>query len=558
MGRGRRGAGSTAGGALPEAEAVPLRVTEAGEASRRPHGDRSELDDPTVRDEPRQALLKARFVEVEDEERLAVDELARGQEPAGDRRLRDGGRVETQVGSSRPGGARRGPTERLAEEAGGALQIARRDLEMTDRQPHRGPNLSHAGPGADVALPGGFSIATDPATGLASWSPATLGELVAHLAGPGATGLAAIPDDALLAAWSETVERFRDPEGDERQALAEGLAARTGLSPRGLAAALETMLAGVARQPAARLLARAAPLVAPSPALVVLAGNLPALGLQPLLPALALRRPVLLKSPTAEPLFLPAFVRTLAARLPALGDGIAVACWRGGDAALEAPVLAAVGRVLAYGDAPALADLERRAPGKVIGHGPKASLALVGVDADLAAAAAGLARDVALFDQRGCLSVHAVYCAAPAEELAARLADALRRLAAELPPGAPSLAASAAVRQLREEAALRGLAMPPLDFALGTVVVEPRPDFRPSPGMRTVRVHPVGGLSAAVAALAPWRELLQGVSLAGAEAWAQRDGLTALGVSRVAAPGELQSVDAAWANGGIDPLVALS
>ena len=44
----------------------------------------------------------------------------------------------------------------------------------------------------------------------------------------------------------------------------------------------------------------------------------------------------------------------------------------------------------------------------------------------------------------------------------------------------------------------------------------------------------------------------------GEEAWSLEPRLRDLGISRCAAPGELQSPDAAWHNGGIDPLAALA
>jgi acyl-CoA reductase-like NAD-dependent aldehyde dehydrogenase len=296
--------------------------------------------------------------------------------------------------------------------------------------------------------------------------------------------------------------------------------------------------------------------------LVLLASNLPALALQPLLPILALGRPAIVKSARAEPLFAPAFVTGLARREAACGAALAALTWRGGDAELEAPLLAAAGRVIAYGGAAAMADLERRAGGKLLAYGPKVSLAVVGPGADPRRTAAGLARDVALFDQRGCLSVVAVYCAAGMEEeLAGELAAALADRAAAWPPGPPALASTSAVRQARDEAAMRDLLCHELGVAEGTVIVEPRPALRPAPGLRTVRVHPLGDLSALAAVLAPWRDRLQGVALAGLgeplDSDLRRD-LHALGVSRFAPPGDLQTPDACWHNGGIDPLRALA
>lgn len=187
---------------------------------------------------------------------------------------------------------------------------------------------------------------------------------------------------------------------------------------------------------------------------------------------------------------------------------------------------------------------------------------MVGADADPESVAAGLARDVALFDQRGCLSVVAVYTTGDARELARQLQEALARQARRWPPGRPEPAAAAAVQQLRLAAEMRGEAMgPETPLAAGTVIVEPAPEFRPTPGLRTVRIHPLADFAGLPSLLAPWRGRLQGAAmagLAGDEARRLGAGLTALGISRIAAPGDLQSPDASWHNGGIDPLRALA
>lgn len=380
----------------------------------------------------------------------------------------------------------------------------------------------------------------------------------------------------LAAAWVQTVEAFRDPASPERRALDPSLAAAVRLSPQGLQAGLEAVLGGVAGERAAEAVAagaarRAAALrdVSPSdaarpPVLVVLAGNIPGLAVQPLLPALALGRRVVLKSSSAEPWFAPAFVAALARREPALGEAVTALAWRGGDEAVEAPLLAACDPVLAYGDAPAIADLRQRAAGRVIAYGPKTSVAVVGPEAGPAAVAAGLARDVALFDQRGCLSIAAVYVSgaeARAEAVAAALAAELARLAALWPPGAATAGELAAVRHARDEATMAGARLLPLAPAAGTVVLDPRPAFRPTPGRRTVRVHPLADPAALAALLAPWSGRLQGVALAGFPAAAEaglRAALAPLGVSRFAPPGRLQHPDVRWHNGGVDPLEALA
>ena len=391
----------------------------------------------------------------------------------------------------------------------------------------------------------------------ACWAPEAMARLVAELQ-RGAYALQQIPPQDLVRAWGDTVDAFLDPDSPEREPLAGPLAQLCRLSPEGLSAGLEAVLGGVRRSHAAPLVEEAEVVPAEvGPVLVVLASNLPALAVQSLLPALALRRPVLLKSPSGEPLFAPAFLAALAQREPRLAGGMAAVTWPGGERRLEAPVLANVGTVVAYGENRTLEDLARRAPGKVVGYGPKTSLAVLGADVSPEAAAEGLARDVALFDQRGCLSVNAVYTAGDPLELAEELWHALLDLSWLMPAGLTDAATLAAVQQARLEGEMRGLAQPEMPVASGTILVDPEVAFRPSPGLRTVRIHPLEDLARLPEVLAPWKGKLQGAALAGEGAWALEAQLARLGVSRFAPPGELQSPDAAWHNGGIHPLAAL-
>lgn len=396
----------------------------------------------------------------------------------------------------------------------------------------------------------------------ARWTPAALAAVVERLETDGRSVLAAVSPEHRLDAWCDAIERFRDPASAESEALRPALTRFCGLSAPGLDAALEAVLGGVARRSATRLFRQAAGLQrsaggAAGFVAVILAGNLPALAVQPLLPALALGRPVLLKSPSEEPLFAPAFVRALVRRAPELEGAVAVATWRGGTTEIEAPVLERAETTLVYGDEQAVASVARRARSTCVTYGPRASFAVVAAEADPASTAAALARDVALFDQRGCLSVQAVFTDGDAPTLARELAGALQGIAEGWPPGPLDPSRAAAVQQVRAEARLRGLHQPEVALGAGTVIVEPLPSFQPSPGLRTVRIHPLAGLEAVVPALGAWRDKLQGAALAGDRAWALESALAGLGVSRCALPGSLQSPDALWHNGGLHPLAAL-
>lgn len=356
------------------------------------------------------------------------------------------------------------------------------------------------------------------------------------------------------------VDELRDPGSRIRQRLRRPLSRLCRLSSGGLDAGFEAVLGGVSHRHAAKVFAAAdASTAASSRGLVVifLASNLPALVVQPLLPALALGRPVLIKSATAEPLFAPAFVDALCAREPRLRPSVAAVTWPGGDRDLEATVLDRAARVLAYGGGEAMRDLAARAGDRLVPYGPKISLAAIAGDVDPAAVAEGLADDVALFDQCGCLSVQAVYTAGDPEILAAAIGHALRGRSRAWPAAEIDPRTTAEVRQLRAEARMRGLVQVDVELREGTVIVEPRRELRPSPGLRTVKIHSLARLEELPALLRPWEGRLQGAALAGSEARRLVPALAELGLSRFAAPGELQSPDATWHNGGVSPLAAL-
>jgi hypothetical protein len=151
---------------------------------------------------------------------------------------------------------------------------------------------------------------------------------------------------------------------------------------------------------------------------------------------------VLVKSGRHDPLSAPAFQRALAAEDAALAATIVTAYWPGGDAAREDAVLGRADVVVATGSDATLAALAPRLGARLLAHGPRLGIALV----DGAADADALALDVALHDQRGCLSPHAVYATEGARELADRLAAALDALAARMPLGPAPVGERAAAR----------------------------------------------------------------------------------------------------------------
>lgn len=384
-----------------------------------------------------------------------------------------------------------------------------------------------------------------------------------RLAQRGAATLAEMPRADLRQAWQETISLLRDPHTRAGSDLRDALRGATGLSTAGLDAALACVLDGVADAHADAVFATTHRVRDAGVAGVVLASNLPGLAVQPLLSALAVGRPLWIKSASAEPAFAPALVDVLCRHAPALRDAIATWTWTGGDVAVEAPLLTESALVVAYGDDTSVQDLAARARCRVIPFGAKISVAVVSVPADCSALATGLVRDIALFDQQGCLSIQAIYVLGDdhdARRLADAVAVALTARAASWPMGRIDDGRASAVQQLRGATDLSGGYHPRLPLTVGTVVVDPDPRLQPSPGLRTVRIHPISSDPALLAALAPWRGKLQGMTLAvgPAQTHALVRALTSLGVSRIASPGQLQRADTTWNNGGVDLTRAFS
>ncbi|MEM9292539.1 MAG: acyl-CoA reductase [Acidobacteriota bacterium] len=422
-------------------------------------------------------------------------------------------------------------------------------------------------------------------------SPEELRATLLRLQSQGPAALEALPTERLLTIWQQSLEELLDVDSPPRRELQPALVEASRLSPAGLQAGLEALLGGLLGE-ALRALAKIAdhrrrqtppaapadpaapthPAASPGPAAIVLAGNLPALAAQALLPALLARCPVLLKSPSSNPHFASALVRLLVRAHPPLAQALAATTWPGGDLQREAPLLELATPLVVYGDDATLASLRSRrssishpsdsnAIPDLAAYGPGWSLGILAEDAltqpDLARL---LARDVALFDQRGCLSLRELWIQADpsqARGFALDLATALAREAEMLPPGPTDPATLAALRLEREVAMLRGEqihAATPDRLEAGTVFLTTAPEPRLPPALRALRVHAVDDLESLIPRLSPFRGQIQGAALAGEGAWHLEAALEDLGAHHRVAPGRLQHADALWRNGGYDPL----
>lgn len=309
----------------------------------------------------------------------------------------------------------------------------------------------------------------------------------------------------------------------------------------------------------------------PATAFHIFAGNVPGIAVTSLVRSLLVKTAVLGKTAAGEPLLAAIFARSLARVDPGIGDCIAVTYWAGGSRELEAKAFAATDLVVAYGGEETVGRIRARMPPnrRLVVHGPRLSLGLVGRDAlvpELAdPTAAAVARATAIFDQQGCVSPHLVYVEkdgdVPPEAFAERVALHLEGLEGELPRGQLSLAEATRIQDDRATAEFRGIAGSGVRlFASAgtahTVVYDPDPVFEPSCLNRFIRVKPIDTLEDAIELLRPYGAYLQTAGVAGAGERLQHIAhrLGSIGVSRITSFERMPWPPSYWHHDGQAPL----
>lgn len=326
----------------------------------------------------------------------------------------------------------------------------------------------------------------------------------------------------------------------------------------GIMCGLEHWNAGALREIRLREIRGAA--LAPGLTAVWLAGSIPPAAFSALALPLLAGSPVYARSSSSDAVSPALFAESLAEADP----GIAACVALGDDDAL----LAEADAVVVYGRDETIASVRALVPASSIfvGYGHKISVAAVGRAADVERVARQAARDVVLYDGRGCLSpAYLLVDDEPrgrARAFAEALASALEDLRLKLPRGRLQPGEQAALHELRaghamSEATRTWLSSPGTDWG---VLLGPE-DIRPAPGLlRNVPVVPVSGcegLAAWCAGLAPH---LSSLAVAGWTEGSEELARMALhgGASRVCALGQLQLPRLEWRHdgrGAIEPLL---
>ncbi len=303
---------------------------------------------------------------------------------------------------------------------------------------------------------------------------------------------------------------------------------------------------------------------------VMLAGAIPMPTLVGVAMPLALRSPVWLRPSQRDPVTPRLVVETIAAVDAQLADCVFFAAFDREDEASLDEFLQAEAVVVTGSDA-TVAEVARRCPPGTlpVAYGHRFSVAVLGPEATAGSAlrevAAGLARDVAFWDQLGCLSPVALWVVDPDPRATARvhetLAEAFAEAEARWPRGEMELSSAAVLRGEREAAAMRkGVNVQTGAGNAWTLIGETDPRHRAAPLHRFFRVHPCQSLAQWEGALAPYRPQIAAVAAAGFDACfpALLESCARLGASRICAPGTMQTPPLAWHHdnrGVLTPLV---
>jgi len=300
-----------------------------------------------------------------------------------------------------------------------------------------------------------------------------------------------------------------------------------------------------------RIFSKAIPL---SPVLHVVSGNTPHAAFQSVFRGLLVGTHNRVKLPSAG---LPEFEAWVATLPPVLSSLIEI------SHSLPDEWLSCQAAVI-FGGAATIETFRNRLPGgtRIIEHGPKLGIAVILDPSEQAATL--VAEDILRHDQRGCLSVQAIYVDASEQEIYGflnHLAAALQSYRQANPRPVPSLSDSGAVANFRELTRFRAangenaIILESESSTDWTIIYDENPRLAPGPLNGTVTVHPLPPEISAKTLGAETAHLstvvLHPFTL---ENSARLDGLSP---TRICALGQAQDPTIFWHHDGGQPLASL-
>ena len=398
------------------------------------------------------------------------------------------------------------------------------------------------------------------------------------------------PTASLIRVIIETAENWLDPNYSFRRFALERGPAETGFSEATLATGLDGFFKQLTADnldalitqelghpqrldvPVAakeeRLADRAALAVGPELIVHFAAGAIPNPAFTSIVLGLLTRSAQFMKCATGSAFLPRLFAHSLYEAEPKLGACLEIAEWSGGNEVLEAALFAETNCVTATGADETLESIRSRLPSKVrfLGYGHRVSFGYITQEMlsghQVKRLAADAARDVAAWNQLGCLSPHVFYVERggriPGKAFAEMLANELEKLELEEPRGPVPPESAAAIASRRALYEIRAAHIPDThhwcspDSTAWTVVFEADPRFQHSCLNRFIYVKEVSSLT----------EILRGadavygqISTVGLAAPMNRapeivTELARWGVTRVCPIGQMQNPPLTWRHDG--------
>jgi hypothetical protein len=301
----------------------------------------------------------------------------------------------------------------------------------------------------------------------------------------------------------------------------------------------------------------------PSLTTYLLAGSIVTPGLWSLCFGLLVKSACLLKCSSHDQVFFARFAESLRQEDSKIGECVEAAYWSRNDVGLTDAAAEAADVVIAFGDDDSIRQIESkvRPPRRFVGHGHRVSLAVIGRVAFDVATARNLGRDVAFYDQQGCLSPHVVYLLGEREQclrFCGLMAQAMADIDKEWPRRKLGVSEAAAIQEARASHELEQAAG---SFArmwssqgstAWTVLYDESPGFEFSCLNRVLRAKRLPTKDLLPDALAPVRGRVQGIAVAPDSLAGEIAGLVSeTGVSRICPPGQLQLPPLNWRAEGL-------
>lgn len=240
------------------------------------------------------------------------------------------------------------------------------------------------------------------------------------------------------------------------------------------------------------------------------------------------------------------FAESLAEVDPLMRDALFVITFGSSERALLERLLVHAKSVAAYGTDQTVRAVRELLPAQTPyqAHGSGLGLALLDRPAD-DALLARFAEDIIAYDQRGCLSPHALFVIGDPEEAAAGLERALSAASFRTPRGALPLELASAQLQWRAVGEARGELIEGHDFA---ITIEPSGPPRLSPGYRNLAIIPLGSPAELQPIAASFGHRLKALAIESEDAASIVRSLPPIVSPRISRFGEMQrpAIDEPW------------